>query len=232
MLPSEVFLSQIKVSKSKEDDIEKALMAKVKNKLPFSAEDATLKYIPGQEDNYLVIASEREKINRHLAIFEKANLNIKTIGIWPTAITNSYVNFFGRRKSDVNKIVLLLNLEKDFTNIVICSHSDILFAHSVSIGTRELEENEQISKLVLELNASRQYFDSITKNSEIDRLVFLCDSTVDENLCQAIAKKTEMPAQMGNCLAAVEINKEGRNIVDRRNNDLNWTTVFGLSLQG
>jgi hypothetical protein len=39
-----------------------------------------------------------------------------------------------------------------------------------------------------------------------------------------------MPAQIGNCLAAVEIEDSRHSGMDRRDCQVNWATAFGLSL--
>jgi len=101
---NEVFIEHIKMPKIKEepgsdDKLQDALLPKIKQKLPFEPDDAMIKYIPAEEDNVLVIAAERKKINRHLAIYEKAQLAIKSITVWPTALANSYAEFFGKLTS-------------------------------------------------------------------------------------------------------------------------------------
>jgi hypothetical protein len=68
----------------------------------------------------------------------------------------------------------------------------------------------------------------------LDRLVFLSPCQIgdrDRDICTAIAKTMEMPAQSGDCLAAVEIvvGKNGA-VLDRRGQHVNWATAFGLSL--
>ena len=231
MPQNEVFTNQVIIQKNKEENLHESIVTKVKHRLPFPPEKAILKYIQGHEENYLVIATETEKINRHLAIFEKANLNVNSIGIWPTAITNCYVNFFGRRQSDLQAIVMLLDVKTEYTNVVICRHKNVLFARPIPIGTKELTDSEKVSKLVLELTACQQSFDSMKMESSIDRLVFLCGSAFDQELCRTIAKQLKLPAQIGNCLAAVNVKNLTQTPVDRRTNNFNWTTVFGLALQ-
>ena len=93
----EVFIDNIKMPKVNENEkVEDAIFSKVKQKLPFEPikENTMIKYIPMEQDNILVIAVERKIIDRHLAIYEKAGLSIKSIGIWPTAMANCYIKFF------------------------------------------------------------------------------------------------------------------------------------------
>jgi len=235
MPASEVFIEHIKMPKIKEgfgsdDKLADAILSKIKQKLPFEPDDVMIKYIPTEEDNVLVIAAEREKIDRHLAIYEKAQLAIKSIGVWPIALTNSYTRFFGRRKADIETSVCLLDIEANCTNVVICRAKTLLFARSIPIGARQLQTDEMITRLVLELTACRRHFGSMYRRDQIERLVFLSGQAVDRDICTTIAKQLEVPAQLGDCLAAVEIANPYDLGIDRRGCQVNWATAFGLSL--
>ena len=206
------------------------MFSEIKQKLPFEADDAMIKCIQTEEDNVLVIAAERKKIDRHLAIYEKANLQIKSIAVWPVALTNSYIKFFGRRKTDIEAIVMLLDIEANCTNVVICRHKNLLFARSIPIGAKQLDGEKMVTRLVLELTACRRHFGSLYRGARIERLIFLSDRAVDRNVCATIAKQLEMPAQIGDCLKAVEIGDPCGSGVDRRGCKFSWATAFGLSL--
>ncbi len=240
---SEVFIDHIKMPKIEKDKLDDAVFSKIQQKLPFDPDDAIIKYIPTEEDNVLVIAAERKKIDRHLAIYERANLQIKSIAVWPTAMTNSYAKFFGRRKSDVEAIVMLLDIDMNYTNVVICRHKNPLFARSIPIGAKLLERdpkcgekdsetglNEIIARLVLELTACKRRFGSMHEQARVERLIFLSSQTLDRDICAAIAQQLEIPAQIGDCLAAVEAANPYSLGIDRRQCKVNWATAFGLSL--
>ncbi|MCP4257744.1 MAG: pilus assembly protein PilM [Planctomycetes bacterium] len=248
-MPSrEVFIDNIKIPKADANDVEDAIFSKIKHKLPFEPikENTMIKYIPMEQDNALVIAVERKIIDRHLAIYERAGLSIKSIGIWPTALANCYLKFFGRRKSDSDLIVLLVCIEENYTNVVICRNKNLLFARSLSIGLSQLDKKKSISKLVLDLTECRRQFASMNPRGQVERLIFLSSQTsIDKEICVAIAKQLDIPAQVGDCLAAVEIigpshlgekpksedEKESASTpIERRNCEANWATAFGLSL--
>lgn len=207
-----------------------AIFSRIKQKLPFDPNDAMMKYIPAEENNVVVIASERKEIDRHLAIYEKASLTIKSIGVWPAALINIYTAFFGRRKTDLEAIVMLLEIDANCTNVVICRYENLLFARSIPIGTTQLEGDDAINRLVLELTACKRQFSSMQRNPQIERIIFLTSQAAITNTCAAIAKQMEMPAQMGNCLAAVQTNNSGIPEIERRDCKVNWATAFGLSL--
>ena len=227
---SEVFIEHIKSSNSKESELQETVFSAIRSKIPFEPEQAAIKCIPTENDNVLVVATDREKIDRHLAIYEKANLHIKSIGIWPIAMVNSYAKFFGKRKTDVNAIVMLLDIEQTGSNVVISRHDELLFARSILIGANQLNDDKSITKLILELNACRRQFNSMYKRSQIERLVFLSGTAVESGICATIAKKLELPAHVGDCLAAVETKDIHQLGIDRRESEVNWATAFGLSL--
>jgi Tfp pilus assembly PilM family ATPase len=230
----DVFIEHVKMPKTpdgsgSDEKRQEILFLKIRQKLPFQSEDSLIRYIPSEDGNVLAVAVEREIVNRHLAIYENANVHIKSIGIWPIALVNSYTLFFGRRQADVEAVVMLLEIDTNDTRAVICRHKNLLFARSIPVGARQLEANELIKRLVLELTACRRQFASMYKNAQIERLIFLCGQGT-QNTCATIAKQLEMPAQVGDCLAAVRTSSPSDGGIDRRDCQVNWATAFGLSL--
>ena len=232
--------------KSDGNDVEEAIFSKIKQKLPFEPiqENTMIKYIPMEHDNALVIAAERKIIDRHLAIYEKVGLSIKSIGIWPTALANCYTKLFGRRKLDQEAIVMLVCIEANYTNVVICHHNNLLFARSLFTGLSQLNNKKSVNKLVLDLTECRRQFTSMNPRGQVGRLVFLTSqTTIDKEMYVTIAKQLDIPAQVGDCLAAVEITEPCRlgegsendkkatgTPIERRKCEVNWATAFGLSL--
>jgi len=230
-MPSgEVFIDHMKMPRTKDERVEDAVVSAIKPKLSYDADGAMIKYTQTVDDNILVTAVERKNIDIHLAIYEKAGLRLKSIAIWPSALMSSYVKFFGRRKTDVDSIVMLLDIETNWANFVICRHRDLLFAHSIPIGAGQLEDEEAVSKLVFEVAGFRHHFSSMYKQAKIERLIFLSGQTVDKDISTTIAKQLEIPAQIGDCLAAVEIDDPYNAGIDRRGCQFSWATAFGLSL--
>ena len=244
MPTSDVFIDHIKMPKVKSRTLEDAIFHKIRQKLPFESlkENTMMQYIPTEEENVLVMATERKIVDRHLAIYEKAGLSIRSIGVWPTALANCYVKFFGRRRSDRGAIVMLICVEADCTNVVICRHERLLLARSLQVGAERLDDKQAATRLFRELTACKRQFGLIYRNAKIERLIFFSGPSVSIEIYATIAKQLEMPAQMGDCLAAVEIGKSCRlgredreedqsnNSVDRRDCHVNWAVSFGLSL--
>jgi hypothetical protein len=82
----------------------------------------------------------------------------------------------------------------------------------------------------MELTACRREFLALYKNVQIERLIFLSGLAVEADVYRTIAKQLEVQAQMGDCMAAVEIQDPDRFGLERRNGTVNWALAFGLSL--
>ena len=241
---ADVFIEHIKMPKVSDNQIEDAIFSKIKQKLPSSATQANtlIKCIPTEQDNILVMATDRELVNRYLAIYEKAGLAIRSICVWPVALISCYTKFFGRRQSDLNAVVMIVCVDAGCTNVVICRHKNLLFARSIPVGIGLVDDQTKISSLVLELTSFKRQFCSMHRNIQIERLLFFSSRASDRDVCAAMAKQMEMPAQMGDCLAAVEMSQSYNNksaggkeeykyiAIDRRDCRLNWSVAFGLSL--
>ncbi len=91
--------------------------------------------------------------------------------------------------------------------------------------------------------ACRRQFGPMYQNAQIERLIFLPNNALDKNICATVAKQLEMPAQIGDCLAAVKIADPDRlgipmdegagasaETVPQEWGQFNWATAFGLSL--
>lgn len=236
--PEDLFIDHIRMpkidakgdTKEEQASVEVAVTSKIKQKLPFNAENAMIRYIPSEEDNALVIAAKRQIVDRHLAIYERAGLVIKSIGIWPMAMAKSYTRFFGRRQADFKTVVYLIDIQPGCTNVVVCRHENVLLARSISMGANQLDGEEMISRFVLELDACRRHFASMYRKAQIERLVFLSGRAVEKDICITIAKQLEMPAQVGDCLAAVHVDDHSGTGVDRRDCQVHWAVAFGLSM--
>jgi Tfp pilus assembly PilM family ATPase len=241
--PSDVFIDHIKIQvpfqdkdkdrkspKGTDEKVPRAVFSKIKQKLPFQTDNVMIRYIPTEQDNALVVATDRTIIDRHLAIYEKAGLAIKSIGVWPLALVSCYTGFFGRRNGDSNAVVMLLDMEAGCTNMVICRHKNLLYACSIPIGANRLDDEKMLTRLVLELTACRRQFASIHQNQRIERLIFLSGPTVSADIYRTVAKQLEIQAQVGDCMAAVDLENPYRSGVDRRDCHVNWAIAFGLSL--
>ena len=238
----DLFIEPIKVPRSALSHLNDVIPQKIHKHLPFPVENALYQYVivefkegSSAETDVLAIAANRETVNRHLAIYEKVGLDIVGMSIWPTAMIRSFTGFFCRRQNEQEKIAILLTIGSNHTNVVIARGADLLFARGVPIGHMQLEQGQMVQRLFSEIDACIRYFETGTRNLQIDRLLFLTGSGVSTMLCEKmaeLAQRMQIAAQIGDVLSAVEINQGPDCLVDRRNSCVDWATTFGLSLDG
>ncbi len=238
--PDDLFIDPIKVPKGALDRLDEIVPQKIQKRLPFPSEDALYQHVvvefkdnPTAEVDVLAIAAGRETVNRHLAIYEKTGLDVVGINIWPLAMINSFTRFFCRRHNEQDRIAILLSVGTNHTNVVITRGSDLLFARVVAIGYKQLEQGQMVQRLFSEIDACVRYFETGSSNLLIERLLFFTGSGVSHVLCEKVAElaqRMQVPAQIGDVLSAVEINKGPDCLADKRNGKVDWATTFGLSL--
>jgi hypothetical protein len=64
----------------------------------------------------------------------------------------------------------------------------------------------------------------------VTRVIFLSGPTVKTQVYATIAKQLEVQAQIGDCMAAVQVPDPTGQGPDRRACPVSWATAFGLSL--
>jgi len=242
-LPSDdLFIDQIKVPRGVMDKLDEAVASRMQKKLPFAPTEAIIVSVPaetgqakGGEVDVIVMAAQREKVNRHLAIYEKAGLEIGGMSVWPIALINSYRRFFCRRKNEQDRTVILMDIGTRHCNGVIGRGADLLFARVIPTGYIHLSQGQMVQRLIAEIDACCRYFETIAGKVPIERLLLLAGRNVDKSICDKmadLAQKMQIPAQVGDVLSAIDVNPDSDCMVARRNVNVDWATAFGLSLEG
>lgn len=103
-------------------------------------------------------------------------------------------------------------------------------------GVRELREcmSERIDELVAELTQCLLYHESIFRAGTVERVIFLGGQATDRHLCQSIAQRLNLSAQIGDPLVRVgNLNTaQSESKLDRRESQPEWAVAVGLSLGG
>jgi hypothetical protein len=181
------------------------------------------------------MAADSITVDHHLAIYENAGLDVQSINVWPFAMTNSFVEFFSRRREEQDKVAMLLDMGTTNTNVVICRNRNLLLARVVSLGFADLEQDDGVQRLISEIDACSRYFEFHCGGMHIQRLVFLAAKDVDERICYKLAEmaqRMQIPAQIGDVLTAVDMRPGCRARADKYDGYIDWSVAFGLSLSG
>ena len=123
-------------------------------------------------------------------------------------------------------------------------HIPLEQAHSMRVdmlkGGSQSDNQDQLYRLLDrpvdlladELTQCLRYYESVFRNQGVERAIFVGGQAYDKRLCQAIAQRLNLPAQIGDpllridrmCGAGLEIG------LDRREPQPDWAVAIGLSL--
>lgn len=111
-----------------------------------------------------------------------------------------------------------------------CDHQDC-----VTEGQRDellRLQDGAIRGLSEELTQCLRYYESVFRNQAIERAIFVGGQAYDKQLCQAIAQRLNLPAQIGDPLMRIKcVNGAGAGDgLDRREPQPDWAVAVGLSL--
>lgn len=227
---SEVFIEAMKTPKASGDELQNAILKHLKPKLQITPDNMLIKHVKNDSENILVMASDKTKLYRQLAIFEKARLKVMAFFVWPMAILKIYTYLWARHMGQDDNAVMLLDIGKRCTNIVICDSTNLYLAHSSPVGTKNLGVDRMVDLLNSEMDMCRVKFRSTYKKSQVNHIIFVSGLAVDKDIYTNIAQRAQMSAQIGDCLDAV-----GAACCDQaalKNHDpyASWITAMGLSL--
>jgi Tfp pilus assembly PilM family ATPase len=208
------------------------MVARMKPRIESECTKDTLviKDLPIDNTYTLVMAIDREWVNRYLATYEEAGFEIDALYTWPEALHQCYCRFFGRRDSDQKSTVMLLDVRRDSTHAVICRQDKMFFARRLSVGAEALGNEKMLNRLILEIGTCRRDFGMLYSDVTLTRLVFLSGDSVPNDVYMAIAQELEMTAQVGDCLNAVA---QTPLVTEQKNCNLtsgSWASAFGVCL--
>ena len=226
----EVYIDSIRMPKAPEGELQNALLNHMTPKLGIAPENVLAEHIKTDSENILVMATDKTKLYEHLAIYNKAHLKVTSVSIWPVAVLKAYNQLWARRKGQDDEPVMLLDIAKSYTNIIICDSANLYFAHSAPVGAKNLDIDRMVDLLNSEMDMCRVRFRSTYKKPPINRIIFVSGNAVDKDVYTEIAKRAQMSAQIGDCFEAVGAAKPDQADSENRASHANWMTAMGLSL--
>ncbi len=226
---SEVFVDTIKMSGPAEGELQNAILSQLKPKLQITPDNLLAEHIRNDDKNVLVMASDRTKLYRHLAIYERARLKLGAISVWPMAVFRAYTHLWAGHMGQDDP-VMLLDVGQGYTNIVICDSAKLYFAHTSPVGAKNLKIDRMIDLLNSEIDMCRVKFRSAYRNPQVSHIIFVSGHAVDKDIYTKIAKRAQMSAQIGDCLDAARVPRSDKTGLRDRAPHANWITAIGLSL--
>lgn len=134
-------VQHLRVAKMTNEELAKALVFEAAGKLPFDPRRAVMRHtISGEvyqnqeaKQEVIVMAAPREAVDSHLAILEKARLEVVGIHTEPTALIECFGHLF-RRKGDENISTLFIDMGAGSTHVVIAHGKHMVFAKHIQVG--------------------------------------------------------------------------------------------------
>jgi Tfp pilus assembly PilM family ATPase len=91
-----------------------------------------------------------------------------------------------------------------------------------------------VDEMTDEFTQCLRYHESVFRNQAVERAIFLGGQAVDKRLCQNIAQRLNVPAQVGDPLVRISSSAAGapETGIDRREPQPRWAVAVGLSIGG
>ena len=123
-------------------------------------------------------------------------------------------------------------------------HMDLAQAHGIRWDMQKGQNSEQaqeeiyrhleelLSQLASEITQCLRYYEATFRNQPVERMVLAGGQAYDKRLCQSLAERLNLPAQIGDPLARIgRVAGAGLQIgLDRREPQPQWAVAVGLSL--
>jgi len=87
-----------------------------------------------------------------------------------------------------------------------------------------------VDSLAAEMTMCVRYYESIFRNHAIDRAIFVGGQAADKRLCQRLAQRLAVPAQIGDPMMGLRSSAAAKTAIDRRSPQPRWAVAVGLSL--
>ncbi len=131
----------LRVPRMNAEELTKALPYEAQGKLPFDPAQAVLRHVVvgdiyqnGEtKQEVILLAANRDMVDRHLDLFAKAKLDLVSIHVEPSALIESFAHIY-RRKGDENISTLFVDLGAGSTHVVIAHGTRMVFAKHIQIG--------------------------------------------------------------------------------------------------
>jgi len=262
-LPAELtFVQHMKMNKMPPDQLAGSLQWELASKLPFDPAEAEIRHVvagdiyvdnqPQQE--VIAVAARRDTIEAHVEALRRAKLECIGVNVEPCAIVECFARLF-RRSHDGERALLFVDIGATSTQVVVSHGPNLVFAKNLAFGGSHFDQalgadlenaadpqvvvftqalTGPIGTLSQELTNCLRYYDSVFINRPIERVVFLGGEAHDKPMCQTLAQRLGLPAQIGDPLTQIELDPRSTTPSDGDYpaGHPNWAVAVGLSLGG
>jgi type IV pilus assembly protein PilM len=148
-----VIVKKIVMDKMAPEDAQEAIFWEAEQHVPFDIDDVCLDFQILKEDigagqmEVLLVAAKKDMVNMHSSLLRDAGLKPVIIDVDSFAVQNCYEQSRGIVEGDESKVIGLINVGSDVTNINLVQNKVPLFTRDISVGCESF-----IEKLQKEIN--------------------------------------------------------------------------------
>ncbi len=143
----QLFLQNIRVSKSAQVPIERTVQQEAAGRVPFPVADAEIRYVEAADirqgdaimREVILMACHRPILERLLSIVERAQFRPVAVDVEPTSLVRTYSSQF-RRDEDRDVRSMYVHVGHESTLVVIAQGEDLLFVKYIELGGKQFDE--------------------------------------------------------------------------------------------
>ena len=141
-----VIVKKVVMDKMAPEDAQEAIFWEAEQHVPFDIDDVCLDFQILKEDiganqmEVLLVAAKKDMVNVHASLIRDAGLNPAIIDVDSFAVQNCYEVNSGGLEEKESKVIGLLNIGSDVTNINIIQNKCPHFTRDISVGTNNFIE--------------------------------------------------------------------------------------------
>ncbi|MHC4757417.1 MAG: pilus assembly protein PilM [Planctomycetota bacterium] len=164
-------ITSFRVSETKGEDINEALMREAEQRFGFDPENDTIEHMVAGaiqqgdmiKNELIMFAAEQESINGHIEMLEDAGLKPIAIDVAPCALFRCYARLL-RRQEDKEETIVFVDVGSRFTTVVFGRGKEISFIKQIPIGGDRFSR-EIASKLGISIDEA----ESLRQKLQVER---------------------------------------------------------------
>lgn len=237
-LPEEKsFLETITMPRMTESELESAMVFEAENHIPLPIKeiyvDAKIVSVSDKQNtmNVLLVASLKKIIDSYFSCLKKAGFNPYAFETKSYSISRSLI-----KKEEKNSSLVLIDFDKDKTNLVIFSKDTIWLACSIPVCSNKLdsvmEELIDDTKKYIDFYYTHKITDDSEKEGLISKIILSGEGSNLKGLSEFFFKKTGIKTELGNPLDNIITKGFMQKPLISPEKAINLSTAVGLAIRG